>query len=37
MLNVYGVTGLPNDIGIFDSVPNRWYEHLSGFSAPGSL
>ena len=37
VLTVYGTTGLPNDIGPFDFVPNNWYKHLSGFSAPGRL
>ena len=37
VLTVYGTTGLPNAIGVFDFIPNRWYKHLSGFSAPGSL
>jgi hypothetical protein len=37
VLNVYGVTGLPNATGVFDFVPDRWYKHLSGFSAPGRI
>jgi len=32
VLNVYGVTGLPSDIGVFDLVPNIWYRHLTRFS-----
>lgn len=37
VLSAYGAAGLPDDIGVFGFVPNTWYKHLSGFSAPHRL